>query len=93
MKQKEGLLQHLFHNVTSSFEPLHRVPLVEITGTNRVLIENHLGVSMYSINEITVRVQNGFICVCGDNLLILQLMKERVVITGQIHTIHLDRTE
>lgn len=66
-------------------------PLVELTGHNRVLIENHLGVLAYSLQEIQVKVSYGTLCVAGCDLQILQLSREQLVISGKIDTIKLFR--
>lgn len=70
---------------------LPNTPLVELAGQNRVLIENHLGVLAYSLEEIQVKVKYGKLSVTGDNLRLLQLSKEQLVITGRIDGIQLHR--
>ncbi len=66
---------------------LHKVPLVELAGRNRVLIENHMGVLAYSLEEIYVKVTYGKIVITGKNLHLLQLNGEQLVISGSIDTI------
>jgi len=66
-----------------------RMPIVELTGQKRLLIENHLGVLGYSLEEICVKVDFGCICVKGSDLRILQLSKEQVVICGYVDTIQM----
>ncbi len=70
---------------------LSNTPLVELAGQNRVLIENHLGVLAYSLEEIQVKVKYGKLSVTGDNLRLLQLSREQLVITGRIDGIQLCR--
>ncbi len=41
------------------------LPLTEIAGDRRVLIENHLGITEYGPEKIQVRVRFGAICVQG----------------------------
>ena len=66
-----------------------KIPLVEIAGQNRVLIENHLGVVAYSLEEIEVKVCYGKLAVVGQCLKFMQINKEQLVITGQIEGVHL----
>ena len=59
-------------------------PLVEICDRHRVLIEHHRGIIAYGCCEISVGVSFGKICVCGENLSLRLLCKEKLVITGSI---------
>lgn len=74
-----------------SGEPVPGIPLVEIAGDNRVLIENHRGVTEYSSNRIGIRVRYGVVLVCGQYMELSQMTKERLVISGRIDGISLCR--
>lgn len=66
-----------------------KLPLVEIAGQNRVLIENHAGVIGYSLKEIQIKVSYGKLTVSGSCLRFMQINKEQLVITGKIDTVAL----
>lgn len=70
-------------------EPLPGIPLVEIWDQKRVLIENHQGIVGYGCEEILVKVRFGRICVCGENLKLAKMSKEKLVITGKICAVNL----
>lgn len=72
-------------------EALSRIPLVELAGQNRVLVENHFGVLAYSPEEIQIKVSYGKIIVTGCKLEIMQLTRNQLVICGQIDAVHLFR--
>lgn len=72
------------------YEPLG-MPLVEIAGEKRVLIENHKGVTEYDADRICIRVKYGQICVCGENLTLSQMTGACLVICGRIDSITLLR--
>ena len=72
-------------------EVMQKLPLVEIAGYNRVLIENHQGVIGYSGDEIHVKVCYGKISVTGCRLNFAQINREQLVITGNICGITLYR--
>ena len=55
--------------------PLPGVPLVEVCNSKRILIENHQGVVAYQSNEIIIKVRNGSICVCGDQLRLIRMSR------------------
>ena len=68
-----------------------KLPVVEIVGDYRVLIENHLGVVGYSSTEVQIKVCYGLINVSGYNLQFLQINKEQLVINGKIDSILVHR--
>ncbi len=65
------------------------VPLVEISGDRRVLIEHHQGVVAYGRHEICVRVRYGVLSVRGSGLNLARMTKEQLVICGCIECVHL----
>lgn len=72
-------------------ECIPRIPIVEIVGEQRVLIENHCGIAGYGTNEIQIRVSFGLVCILGDNLQIARVTKEQMVIFGQINSVSILR--
>ena len=68
-------------------ELTNKLPLVEVAGYNRVLIENHQGVIRYSSEEIQVKVCYGIIALTGCELNFAQMNREQLVITGKIRGI------
>ena len=65
------------------------VPLVEICGNSRVLIENHNGITCYGGSDIFVKVKKGDIHVVGDGLFLCRMNKTKLVITGKITSVHM----
>ncbi len=61
-----------------------KLPLVEMVGYCRVLIENHMGVLAYAQEEISVRVSYGCLQITGQNMMLAEMSREQLVITGQI---------
>lgn len=72
-------------------EPLPGLPLVELAGDRRVLIERHMGVSEYTKERIMVKVKLGHICVCGTNMELSRIMKSQLVIKGTIFSVSIIR--
>lgn len=67
------------------------MPVVELAGDRRVLIEHHKGVTSYSAAEIGVRVSYGEVVVRGECLELTRMTKEQLIITGCIQGIALCR--
>lgn len=71
-------------------QPFQSEPLVEISGYNRILIENYMGILLYSQCLVQVQLSLGNISVSGTDLRIMQISKEQLVITGHIHVLQLE---
>lgn len=91
MKQREGLLQRMALAADLPGEALPGLPLLELAGEQRVLIERHRGVIAYGREEICVKVSYGCISVTGEGLELARMTKEQLVITGRINGIQLFR--
>ena len=72
-------------------EPIPSVPLVEIAGDRRVLIEHHCGVTQYGRCRISVRVKYGSVVVIGTQLELTRMTLEQLIITGKIECVQLER--
>ena len=83
--------QKIRQQLSTGPEQVPGLPLVEIAGTNRVLIENHRGVCCYSRDLIRIRVIYGDITISGARLELARMSRERVVITGRIDCVSLTR--
>ena len=72
-------------------EPMPGIPIVELAGDNRVLIERHKGIVEYGPCTIGVKVSYGQISVCGSNLELICITREQLVIAGCIDHIQVYR--
>lgn len=91
MGRGRAFLERLAEDAEISAEPLPGLPIVEIAGDQRVLIENHFGMKAYSREKIIVKVKFGCVCVCGCGLEILRMTREQLIIRGRIDTVTLHR--
>lgn len=91
MVQKRHWVQRITEAADLHGEVLPGVPLVELAGENRVLIECHCGVTEYSSERICVKVKYGYVIVCGCGLELAIMTRERLVISGRIDGIQLNR--
>lgn len=91
MARKISFVERLTLAADLPDEPLPGLPLIEVAGDRRVLIEHHCGVMEYSTQEIRVKVKYGHICVEGACLTLSHMTKGQLIILGRIHSIHLIR--
>lgn len=91
MGEKKGVLERLAQRADLGEEPLPRQPIVEIAGQKRVLIENHRGLVHYSGEKICANVCYGVVTVCGGELELAQMTDRKIVISGKIDSITLER--
>lgn len=67
------------------------VPIVELAGSHRVLVENHLGVTHYSTEKIGIKMKYGQIEICGCGLTLEHMTRVKLIVTGRIDGICLLR--
>ena len=91
MRDKGTLFDKVAFHTELPTEVIPGMPLVEIVGCRRVLVENHKGISMYGCKEIHINVSYGKLCVCGAGLELARMTNKQLVITGQIDTISVYR--
>ena len=91
MNQNSKIIRRLSGLLDMSAQQLQEVPIVELAGTKRVLIENHQGVVSYSSESICVLVKFGKIAVSGSELEICHISRYQLVITGNISGVQIER--
>ena len=72
-------------------QTLPGVPIIEIYGDRRVLIEGCCTVIQYGGSCIKLRNSCGVVCVCGCGLKMAELSYEKMIITGKIESISFPR--
>lgn len=91
MKPKEKIFDQIAFGVDLPAMAIPGQPLVELAGCKRVLIENHLGVTVYEGDRIHVKVSFGEICILGSKLELVRMTKCQLVISGCIDCVSLQR--
>ncbi len=87
MKDKGKLLDKVAMGFELPTEGLPGLPLVELVGHRRLLVENHKGIIQYGCNEIRIKVCYGQLSVCGSRLELARMTKQQLVIVGCIDSI------
>lgn len=91
MEKRGSILEKLAMAADLADESIPGLPLVEISGDIRVLIENHMGVTEYGKERIRVRVKFGDVCICGCALELSRMTKGQLIIRGRIDSVSLNR--
>ncbi len=68
-----------------------RMPLVELYGDRRVLVEHHRGMTEYTRQRITVQVHRGLVTILGDGLELAKMTEHQLIICGCIYGVELKR--
>lgn len=92
MKPKQKFKDYLSEKTVNP-ELFPVIPIVELAGSRRVLIENHLGVTQYSKETIGIKMKYGEIQINGWGLTLEQMTRVKLVVTGRIDGICLHRRE
>ena len=90
---KRNWAQRLIACADLSGEVHPGMPVVEILGDHRVLIERHNGVTQYSDQKIGIKISYGHIHITGSGLELANMTREQLVITGRIDSLILERGE
>ncbi len=93
MERVERLWNRVIANSQMDAGSLPRLPIVEIAGDRRILIENHFGVWEYGRDKISVKVKYGLVTIYGSCLELRQMTKDQLVISGKICSVTLVRRE
>lgn len=93
MQRRGNWMERLADGLDLPAEPMPGLPLVEISGERRVLIENHGGVTQYGRDKICVKVKYGQVAVQGCGLELARMTKEQLIICGRIDCVSLQRRE
>ena len=88
MKQGK-ILRSVTEKIGLQVETAPGVLLVELSGDDRILVENHKCVVGYTDCEIQIRVSFGLVQITGEKLELSCINKEQLVIRGSIRTISL----
>ena len=91
MKQRKLDTKEFLNTLNQKTDLLPGMPILEIAGQCRVLLENHRGIIAYSPCQVTVRVQFGTYNIYGCNLRIAKMGKDQLVIQGKIDNVQLSR--
>ena len=87
MKKNGNFLERTMLGLQLEGEALPGVPLVEIVGKQRVLIENHKGVNCYTDKEVLVNTSLGNIQIYGGKLSLNVMTRDTLVIAGDINSV------
>lgn len=68
---------------------LSLLPILELVGQRRLLIENHQGVLSYAPDEIKIKVSYGCITVVGNELQLMEMSRVKLAICGRIDTLQI----
>lgn len=86
-----GWLQHLADTAELESETLPGLPILELAGDRRVLIERHGGVLEYGPERIRVRVKYGTVSINGCSLELIRMTHQQLVIAGRIDSVCIQR--
>ena len=85
MRNKKGTAKSLNPEFS---ELINHLPIVEVLGDRRLIIENHRGIRGYSKESICVCTAKNNILIKGSSLEIAVMSKHKLAIIGCIQSIH-----
>ena len=91
MAQRGYWAQKMTDHADLCGESVPGIPIVEIAGDQRVLIERHKGVTEYSPQCIRVRLSYGILTISGCRLELTRMTANQLIISGRIDSISIER--
>ena len=91
MKRSHKLWENMLDTVSLDTDLQPKLPVLELAGDRRVLIENHRSVIHYSNDRILVCMDYGQVSISGCCLKLAKLGKDQLIITGRVDGISLCR--
>ena len=89
MKRNKRFMEQIAVAADLEGMPLPGMPIIEISGEHRVLVEHHQGVVSYGDDEICVKVNYGMVRVRGSQLNLSCMTREKLMIIGCIDDVKL----
>ena len=89
--RKEEIFECFAEKADRSFNVVTALPLIEMLSDQRVLIENHCGIVLYSREEIEIKLRIGSLNIIGCGLYISYMSKQRIVIHGTVRSLSICR--
>ena len=68
---------------------LASVPRMEVVGLREFSIEPHNGLLKYEKDQIEIETAVGKICICGTDLTIKLMNKNKIAVFGDLRAVHL----
>ena len=93
MKQSKKFLDNVLRTAIVEPDLLPGLPIVEMAGDRRILIEKHESVIQYTDELVVVRMGYGQLQIRGCCLSLARLGKEQLVITGDVCSVSIVRKE
>jgi sporulation protein YqfC len=93
MRQYGKTLQRLSDSIYQTNDAFPGMPVLEMAGDQRVLIENHMGVIEYGKERICVKVKYGVLAITGDDMELAKMTKHQLVVMGRINAVTICRKE
>ena len=87
MEREHGFLQKISRKIDLPSEILSSDPTVELKGRSEAIVIQHKGILEYTPQRIQIASRAGCICICGQNLDISLMNRERVAVFGQIESV------
>ncbi|MBM7556239.1 sporulation protein YqfC [Halanaerobacter jeridensis] len=66
------------------------LPVICLTGSLSLVLENHQGIHKYTTEVIKIKVKNGYIVIQGLNLKLDYLSEKKIAVIGQVKQLNFD---
>lgn len=82
-----GLKKKLSDALELQEDIMLNLPLLHLTGGQRLVVENHKGIAEFDSTHVRIRAVKGSVLVQGERLLVGSVGRDDIVITGNIQSV------
>lgn len=93
MSRNKHLLTRMIEAVSLDADLMPGLPILELAGPNRILIERHSSVLEYRNERICVKMEYGILCITGNGMQIKKMASDQLIILGEIRNIQIIKKE
>lgn len=87
MGEAMGFKKKLANALELQEDIMLNLPLMHMTGGQRLVVENHKGVAEFDSTHVRIRAAKGCVLVQGEKLLVGSIGRDDILITGNIHSV------
>ena len=91
MSRKKRILSKMISSADLDADLEPGLPILELAGSERILIEKHISVIAYTNVDIYIKMSYGLILIAGNGLLIEKMTDDQLIISGKIACIRIEK--
>ncbi|SMC93930.1 sporulation protein YqfC [Sporomusa malonica] len=90
MLRRRGNLQSLAGFLEIPQDIVLDMPRITMLGNKQLLVENHRGIIEYTPSLVRIKLNQGELCILGEDLMLGNLQAEQILVEGVVQEVKYD---